>query len=181
MIIKNILGNVHDSIFSSWETVYATMPFDHSHKRIQRLKADDNREFGLRLDEDIRVRGLNHDDVFFRDEDKKIQYAIRIEELPCLVVRVKDDKDIASIAYIIGNRHAKLYFGQSRSEFLTPYEKTLEDMLLPIEEVELTKEYRLLRPGDSLMSILPSAEDGHSHEHDHDHEHNHDHDHIHGD
>ncbi|PSM51452.1 urease accessory protein UreE [Campylobacter blaseri] len=165
MIINKVLDNEVDSDFSKYKTIYATMPFDHSHKRIQKLKADDGMEFHFMLDEDVRVRGLNHGDIFFRDEKTKTQYAIKIAEILCLVIKVKNSKDRASIGYVIGNRHAKVYFGDNVYELLTPYEKTMEDMLSQIKEVKVSKGHRVLLPEKSLMAILPNSQEPHSHDH----------------
>ncbi|AQW84112.1 urease accessory protein UreE [Campylobacter pinnipediorum subsp. pinnipediorum] len=165
MIITDILGSVFEDKFLKYKLVYTTISYDHTHKKIQTLVADDGVEFRFRLDESVRVRGLNDGDVFFVDKEKQTLYAIKISEILCLVIKTKTPANSASIGYVIGNRHAKLYFGESENEFLTPYEKTIEDMLSVVLNIELSKEHRVLEPEKSLMNILPNSQDTHHHSH----------------
>lgn len=172
MIIEKVVGYVQEKQYKNSNIQWLTMPFDHAHKRVQRFKAQDGREFGIRLLEEERVRGLKQGDILFYDKDKDIAYAINVEEEPVLIIKVDKLENMGAIGYIIGNRHAKLYQGESSLELVTPYEKTLEEMLKTVKEISIKEDHRKLLAEDDLMSILPQGE----RDHDHDHEYEHDHD-----
>lgn len=180
MIIEKIIGNVFDLEDDNLKINWLDMPFDHAHKRIQRFEFD-GKDFGVKLSEEDRVIGLKHGDIIYKEGD--VLYAINIEEEECLSVHMPDMESMVNVSYVIGNRHAKLYWSDDRTSLLTPYEKTIEEMLSHIKNITMYKKVTKLLPKNNLMSILPQGGTvGHDHDHDyhHDHDHHHDHHHDHG-
>ena len=180
MIIEKIIGNVFDLEDDNLKINWLDMPFDHAHKRIQRFEFD-GKDFGVKLSEADRVIGLKHGDIIYKEGD--VLYAINIEEEECLSVHMPDMESMVNVSYVIGNRHAKLYWSDDRTSLLTPYEKTIEEMLSHIKNITMYKKVTKLLPKNNLMSILPQGGTvGHDHDHDyhHDHDHHHDHHHDHG-
>lgn len=179
MIIEKIVENVFDLNEENLKINWLDMPFDHAHKRIQRFEFD-GKDFGVKLSEEDRKIGIKHGDIIYREGD--VVYAINIEEEECLCVHMPDLESMVNVAYVIGNRHAKLYWSDDKKSLITPYEKTIEEMLSHIKNITMYKIVEKLPPKNNLMAILPQGGTvGHDHDHEHDHHHEHEHSHDHHD
>lgn len=179
LIIEKIVGNVFDLNDENLDIHWLDMPFDHAHKKIHRFYVQ-GKEFGLKLSEEDRKRGLKHGDIVYREGN--LVYAINIAEEECLKILMPKLESMVEVAYTIGNRHAKLYWGEGKKFLLTPYEETLEAMLAGVEGIKLEKTLAKLLAKNNLMAILPQGGvvgHGHDHDHSHIHDHNHDHGHSH--
>ncbi|KGF03033.1 urease accessory protein UreE [Anaerococcus lactolyticus S7-1-13] len=178
VIIEKIIGNVFEINEENLKINWLNMPYDHAHKKIQRFEYE-GLDLGLKLSEEDRQRGLKHGDIIYRENN--VVYAINIEELECLKLSMDEAKSFVNLAYIIGNRHAKLYWSEDGKSLITPYEKTLEEMLNNVDGIKMDKVMAKLLAKNNLMAILPQGQvvDHHSHDHDHDHDHDHHHHHDH--
>lgn len=132
MICEKILGKIQDEQFAGKNVDYVDFQWDEAFKRLHRKKSRAGLDVGINMDDSVLVRGLNQDDVLAVVDDTVI--AVNIEE--CEVIKMVVDKDhmrqVAKLAYEIGNRHAPLFQGEDERTFLTPYN---EPMLLLIRKI----------------------------------------------
>lgn len=147
MIIRSILGNLHDGYDLSGrhqETVY--LPSAALLKRIQRVTTDHDTEVGIKLP---REAGPSRDgDVLYADEHNCI--VVRVATSDVIVIQPHPGKQMLFVAHSLGNRHLPAQFFDAHSDFgsfdqavmVVAYDHTVQEFLdthqVPYERTELT-------------------------------------------
>lgn len=144
MICTKVLGNVHvtdvmKSLNESYNYEKVTLTWDECGKRILRKRTDQGREIGISLPLGTSLR---HGDILFReDSDIVVAYV-----LPCEVFVVYPDniREVAIVAYELGNRHLPLEITENGEILLLPDKPT--ETLLGKLAVHVKKELRQFTP-----------------------------------
>lgn len=94
----------------------------HLVKRIQRVKTDHGKEFGIRLKE---TRDLVAGDVLYMDEKNMIVIDVLSDDL--LVISPRSINEMGTIAHQLGNRHLPAQF--ESNDMLVQYDYLVEELL----------------------------------------------------
>lgn len=156
MIIENIIGNVKDDEFKNLIIDYIDIEWYNSCKKIARLKSYSGIDVGIRLSDTVLLRGLHHNDVLFSNGSSVI--AVNILHCQALVMTVADIDILPKFCYEIGNRHAPFFYGDTKQEFVTPYDKPIQVML---EKLGINVEVKDVKI--NLANSISSTNGGHSH------------------
>ncbi len=166
MIIEQGIGTLGDKKFQQLETDYVDIEWYQTHKKIDRRISRGGMEIGIRMNHEMSHRGWHQGDILYADEEKAV--AVNILPASCISVKVTEPEQIVKLCYEVGNRHAPFFYGETKQEFLTPYEKP---MLAMLEKIGLTPEVvqKRLEPGKRISSAHGSghSHDGHAHGHSH--------------
>ena len=132
MISEKILGTLDKNKVIQQSVEYVDFEWEDAFKKLHKKVTDKGTEIGIRLDDTVLTRGIRQDDILYEDDSKII--AARI--LPCKMIKVSIREDhpcmVAKVCYEIGNRHAQLFYGDTKYEFLTIYN---EPMLLMLSKL----------------------------------------------
>lgn len=125
MIVDKVVANTNDMSKEDvdkrhMEKVYMESP--DLMKRIQRVKTDHDREFGIRLAE---PKDLKVGDVLFMDDDNMVVVDIHSDDL--IVISPRDMNEMGTIAHLLGNRHLPAQF--SEDDMLVQYDYLVEELL----------------------------------------------------
>lgn len=156
MIINDIIGTLQDEKFKGLTVDYLDIEWYNSCKKIDRLKTHSGVDVGIRLSDVAIARGFRQDDVVFTDDGTVI--AINIVPCQALVMTVTDIEILPKFCYEVGNRHAPFFYGETKQEFVTPYDKPMQVMLEKIGVVVDVKEVKI-----DLGNSISSTNGGHSH------------------
>lgn len=140
MICENVLGNISEERFHGFHIDFVDIEWHEAFKKLHKKVTFGGAEIGIRLGNDILVRGLRQGDVLWCGEDEVI--AVNIPEAEMIVVDVQPDHPqmIPKVCYEIGNRHAALLYGDTPYQFITPYNEPVFDMLGKLHGVSVRKE-----------------------------------------
>ena len=140
MICENVLGNISEERFHGFHIDFVDIEWHEAFKKLHKKVTFGGVEIGIRLGNDILVRGLRQGDVLWYGEDEVI--AVNIPEAEMIVVDVQPDhpRMIPKVCYEIGNRHAALLYGDTPYQFITPYNEPVFDMLGKLHGVSVRKE-----------------------------------------
>lgn len=154
MLCERILGTLKDNEFQDKEIDYVGFQWYEAYKKIHKKVTRSGREVGIRLGNDILVRGLRQDDVLFADD----QVVIAVEILPCsvLVVNIKPDHShmLGKVCYEIGNRHGSLFWGDTYQQVVTPYNQPMQNLLSKLHGVSVQVEDRVVDFNKSISSSI---------------------------
>nr|WP_317331401.1 urease accessory protein UreE [uncultured Romboutsia sp.] len=140
MLVEKVIGNINDEQFKNSNIDYVDIEWHEAFKKLHRKTSQSGIEVGIRLDNDILIRGLRQGDVLAINEDNII--AVNIPKDKALVVKVDDTNLVPKVCYEIGNRHATLFEGSSHNEFITIYSEPMKEMLekigvnVTVEEIQ---------------------------------------------
>lgn len=142
MICEKVLGNVSEEKFHGCHVDYVDIEWHEVFKKLHRKITSGGVEIGIRLGNDILVKGLRQGDVLWCEGDEVI--AVNIPEAEMIVVNVRPDHAdmIPKVCYEIGNKHAALLYGDTPYEFITPYNGPTYDLLGKLHGVSVRKEMR---------------------------------------
>jgi urease accessory protein len=116
---------------------YVYFEWYETQKRIQRKKTTAGTDISLKfLDKNPR---FTEGDVLFEDAHSLI--VVAIVPCDCIVIRPKNNFEIASVCYEIGNKHLPLFY--EKDELLVPFEQPLF-RLLTAQGYEIGQEKRKL-------------------------------------
>jgi urease accessory protein len=157
MVCEKILGPL--SVFPGKEVDYVSIEWHEIHKRLHKKTSRDGVEIAIRLGDEALSRGLRQDDVL-AVEGKKV-YAVDVPAFEVLVIRVDSHhpKVAEKVCWEIGNKHAPLFWGEVKGEFITPYDTPIETLLRRFHGVSVEKQIRKVNFAQSLAS----AASGHGH------------------
>lgn len=127
MLIESILGKVNDEKFKGFAIDYVDIEWHEAFKKIHKKTTRLGVEIGIKLGDYILTRGFNDGDVLAINGDSII--VVNIPETMALVVDVEDNHLIPKVCYEIGNRHATLFAGENHNQFITIYDKPMQEML----------------------------------------------------
>lgn len=127
MLCEKVLGNLKEDKYKDIIVDYVDIEWYEAFKKLHKKTTHSGEEIGIRLDNDILVKGLNQGDVLYADEKKAV--AVNIPECEVIAVNVEDCCLIPKVCYEIGNRHAALFYGDNEMEFITPYNQPMFEML----------------------------------------------------
>ena len=123
MVFNNIVGNVKDiSNLDQYhvETIYLNN--EDMLKRILRVKSDHNREYGISLDNNEK---LKDGDLLYKEEKKLIVVKANAEDV--LVIKPVNMTEMGTIAHALGNRHLQAQF--DREQMIIQYDRLVEEEL----------------------------------------------------
>lgn len=135
MLCEKVIGNLSDNKFNSLKVDFIDIQWHETYKKLHRKISHSGKEFAIKLDNDILVKGLKQGDVLYVDD--KIVVAVNI--LPCDAIVINIDENhknqVAKVCYEIGNKHAALFRGKDDFEFMTPYNEPMLKLLQKIHGV----------------------------------------------
>jgi urease accessory protein len=132
MLCEKILGKITDEQFKNLTIDYVDIEWHEAFKKLHKKTTHSGEEIGIRLDNDILLKGLNDGDVLYADSEKAV--AVNIPPCEVIVVDVPDACLIPKVCYEIGNRHATLFYGENDMQFITPYNQPMLEMLSKIHK-----------------------------------------------
>lgn len=162
MLCEKILGNINEEKFKNKKIDYVDIEWHEAFKKIHKKTSHNGEEIGIRLDNNILVKGLNQGDVLCETDD--IIYAVNIPECEVIAVSVLSAELVPKVCYEIGNRHATLFYGDNDNEFITPYNEPMLEMLKKIHKhinnecirVEVVKKMYKLNFNKAISSSINS-------------------------
>ncbi|SDE32036.1 urease accessory protein UreE [Sporomusa acidovorans] len=157
MIVEKIIGTLSDSDYKNITVDYVDFAWYEAFKRLHRKVSRAGRELALRFDDSILVKGLKQDDVLAVETNT----VVAVNLLPCsvLVITVKGHHEMAKACYEIGNKHAPLFYGENHDELITPYDKTIENLMQKLHIETRTAQVKL----DFVKSISTGGPHTHTH------------------
>jgi urease accessory protein len=152
MMCEKLLGSVAD--YPGYDVIHVDIAWHEAFKKLHRKIAENGEEMGIRLDNDILHRGLRPGDVLFT-EDETV-YAVRIPACQVLRVTIAPGHDAIrdKVCYEIGNKHAALFWGETRDELITPYNAPLAQQLGKLHGVTVEEEWRTLDFDKAISSTI---------------------------
>jgi urease accessory protein len=132
MLSEKVLGNIQEEQFQNLTIDYVDIEWHEAFKKLHKKTTRSGEEIGIRLDNDILLKGLKDGDVLYADATKAV--VVNIPECEVIVVDVPDDCLIPKVCYEIGNRHAALCYGEHEKQFVTPYNQPMFEMLEKIHK-----------------------------------------------
>lgn len=130
MLCEKILGNINDDRYKNLFHDYVDIEWYEAFKKLHKKKSYSGIDIGIRLDNDILLRGLKQNDVLYADNERVI--AVNIPACEVIVAEAEDPCLIPKLCYEIGNRHATLFYGESENQFITPYNEPMLEMIRKI-------------------------------------------------
>lgn len=137
MLIQQKTGNINSNVTNDKTIDWLALEWYETGKRILHKKTNAGKEVVLKfLKENPELR---EGDILSQDENSVIVVTIK----PCeaIVIRARDNFEVASVCYEIGNKHLPLFYDEN--ELLVPYEAPLFK-LLKASGYEVNKENRKL-------------------------------------
>ena len=137
-IIDNI-DNIEDLSEFHVEKIYINS--EDSLKRILRVTSDHNREYGIALEKNEKLRD---GDIVYKDNKNIIVVKIKGDDV--LVIKPKDITEMGIIAHSLGNRHLQAQFEDGK--MIIQYDALVEEELkkdginYSIENLKLKKAFR---------------------------------------
>lgn len=123
MLFNKILGNVEDiNNIEEYHVEKIYLSSDDMLKRILRVTSDHNREYGISLEGNEK---LKDGDILY-NEDKKL-IIVRSENDDVLVITPGDLTEMGKIAHSLGNRHLPAQF--ENGEMIIQYDRLVEEEL----------------------------------------------------
>ena len=141
MIIEKVIGNVETDDIRAPHTERVFLASDELVKRIQRVKTDHGREFGIRLRE---PKDLQNGDILYCDEKNMIIISVLADDV--LTIMPKSIGQMGDIAHQLGNRHLPAQF--EGDEMIVQYDYLVEELLQQLgipfrrEERQVKKAFR---------------------------------------
>ena len=153
MLVEKVIGNLNDNKFKNNKVDYVDIQWHEAFKKLHKKTSQNGIEVGIKLDNDILMKGLNQDDVLGINDDTVL--AVNIPADDALVIKVSDEHLIPKVCYEIGNRHATLFAGDNHNEFITVYSKPMKEMLEKLG-VQVSKERVKFDFSKSISSTINS-------------------------
>ena len=126
MLFEKIIGKLGDAGFSGMEVDTVDFDWHEIYKRLHKKTSRNGKELAVSLDSSVLSHGLRDGDLL--GVDGNTLFAVNI--LPCEAIVVTADAHlIPKVCYEIGNKHAALLFGETDSEFVTPYNEPTKQLL----------------------------------------------------
>lgn len=144
MIIDKIIA--HKEAFHGFENHErdeVSLEWYELNKKVMRKTTRNGLEIGFRLSHDSET--LKDGDVLFAENGKIL--LISVKPCSCIEIHWHDNLELARICYEIGNRHAPLFFSDTKDQiFLTPYDAPIAELLGRMKFHISVKEARLINP-----------------------------------
>ncbi|ACI59853.1 urease accessory protein UreE [Ureaplasma urealyticum] len=122
-VFKEILGNITDiENVESYQIENIHLTSDDVLKRVIIISSDQNVEYGIRLEEDKKLRD---GDILYKDDYKLV--VIRLELSDVLIITARTIGEMAQIAHNLGNRHMPAQF--TETQMIVPYDYLVEQYL----------------------------------------------------
>lgn len=155
MLVEKVIGNIRDKEFSNKKIDYVDIEWHESFKKLHKKTSKNGLEVGIKLGNDILIKGLRQGDVLGIYEDTVI--AVNIPPAKALVITVEDLDLIPKVCYEIGNKHATLFKGETNNTFVTIFDEPMKTMLEKIGVLVEEKEVKF----DFEKSISSSINNHH--------------------
>lgn len=155
MLVEKVIGNIRDKEFLNKKIDYVDIEWHESFKKLHKKTSKNGLEVGIKLGNDILIKGLRQGDVLGIYEDTVI--AVNIPPAKALVITVEDLDLIPKVCYEIGNKHATLFKGETNNTFVTIFDEPMKTMLEKIGVLVEEKEVKF----DFEKSISSSINNHH--------------------
>lgn len=155
MLVEKVIGNIRDKEFLNKKIDYVDIEWHESFKKLHKKTSKNGLEVGIKLGNDILIKGLRQGDVLGIYEDTLI--AVNIPPAKALVITVEDLDLIPKVCYEIGNKHATLFKGETNNTFVTIFDEPMKTMLEKIGVLVEEKEVKF----DFEKSISSSINNHH--------------------
>lgn len=132
MLCEKVLGNIKEDKYKNKDIDYVDIEWHETFKKIHKKTSSKGREVGIRLGNEILVKGLNQGDVLWCEGNDAV--AVNIPQCEVISVKAENSVLVPKICYEIGNRHAALFKGNDENEFITPYNEPMLEMLNKIHK-----------------------------------------------
>lgn len=154
MVCEKIIGHLTEEEFLDREVDYVEIEWHEAFKKIHKKITLGGMEIGIRLDNEILTRGLREGDVLYRDEHYIV--AVCMPECDAIVIRIADGHydQAYKVCYEIGNKHAALFYGGSKHEFVTPYNAPTFELLQKMHGVSVKRAMIKLDFDRSIASAI---------------------------
>lgn len=156
ILCEAVLGSVNEEKWKAMDVDYVEIEWHEAFKRIHQKTTRQGREIGVRLGTEVLTKGLREGDILWQEGQELI--AVRIP--PCEVIVIDIDKDHREMAYKvcyeIGNKHAALMKGDTKLQFITPYNEPTLQFLKKLHGVQARKEVRKLDFDRAVSSTVSS-------------------------
>lgn len=149
MLIQQKLGNVNSSSVNK-NIDWLELEWYEANKRILRKKTKAGREIVMKFLKEN--QNLTQGDIICEDAETIV--AIDIQPCESIIIKPKDNFEVAAVCYEIGNKHLPLFF--QADELLIAYEAPLFNLLISLG-YEVKKEKR------KLLNPLKTSVAAHSH------------------
>lgn len=155
MLVEKVIGNIRDKEFLNKKIDYVDIEWHESFKKLHKKTSKNGLDVGIKLGNDILIKGLRQGDVLGIYEDTVI--AVNIPPAKALVITVEDLDLIPKVCYEIGNKHATLFKGETNNTFVTIFDEPMKTMLEKIGVLVEEKEVKF----DFEKSISSSINNHH--------------------
>lgn len=150
MIIKEVLGNISNPVFSGKRIDRVLIEWFDATKRIQRLRSEEGTEIAIKfLKEGQRLR---EGDVLYENDDKIV--VVHIKSCEAIVIQPQTMLEMGTVCYEIGNKHMPLFI--QHDEVLMPFE-------MPMFRWLEASGYKPVKAERQLLEILKSNVEPHQH------------------
>ena len=149
MLVQQKLGNIHSST-SNKIIDWLELEWHEANKRILHKKTLSGKEVTMKFLKEN--QNLTQGDILFEDAETII--VVDVQACASIVIKPKNNFEIAAICYEIGNKHLPLFFNDE--ELLIAYEAPLFNLLTSLG-YEVKKENR------KLINPLKTSVASHAH------------------
>ena len=149
MLIQQKLGNINSSPAHK-KIDWLDLEWHETNKRILHKKTRAGREVTTKFLKEN--QNLSQGDILFEDAETIV--AVDIQACDAIVIKPKNNFEIAAICYEIGNKHLPLFFHQA--ELLIAYEAPLFNLLLSLG-------YDVKKGNRKLLNPLKTSVKSHTH------------------
>lgn len=127
MMITSVLGNIHRaSTWNKLQTDFVDLEWYELNKKLLRKISQKKQDVCIKLE--LNHECLNEGDVLFFDENNVV--VVNVIPCECIAIDMHTTQEMARICYEIGNRHAPLFFDETKAHrLLLPMDKPLLTML----------------------------------------------------
>ena len=149
MLVQQKLGNIN-SISGNKKIDWLDLEWHETNKRILHKKTKSGKEVVMKFLKEN--QNLTQGDIIYEDAETII--AINIQPCEVIVIKPKNNFEIAAVCYEIGNKHLPLFFHED--ELLIAFEAPLFNLLISLG-YEVKKENR------KLINPLKTSVASHAH------------------
>ena len=149
MLVQQKLGNINSSSINK-NIDWLELEWHETNKRILHKKTRAGREVMMKFLKEN--QNLTQGDILFEDAETII--VIGIQQCDAIVIKPKNNFEIAAICYEIGNKHLPLFFQDD--ELLIAYEAPLFNLLISLG-------YNVKKESRKLLNPLKTSVTSHAH------------------
>lgn len=154
MVCETVIGNLEDGNFQGKTVEYVDIDWHSAFQKVHKKVTKEGTEVGIRLDNDVLMKGLRTGDVLYEDDSRVI--AVNIPPCDVIIATIEHHHDhmIAKLCYEVGNRHSSLFWGEDDHTFIIPYNEPMLTMIDKIHGVQTKVESLTLDFNKAISSSI---------------------------